>query len=68
MKVVFEGTSLNVYDDSNTMVIHQPFKPTATGEQLPWTNEAEALAWADENLVLTTPEPLSETKQPVVGE
>ena len=38
---VFEASS----DDAT--LIHQPFRPTTTGEQPAWANEAEALAWWD---------------------
>jgi len=31
--------------DGDRALVHQPFKPTSTGEQLPWADEAEALAW-----------------------
>jgi hypothetical protein len=36
---VFEAT------DGDRIKVYQPFKPTPTGEQLPWANEAEANAW-----------------------
>jgi hypothetical protein len=36
----------DVYDGERHL-IHQPFKPTATGSQELWADEAEALAWWD---------------------
>jgi len=31
--------------NGDTALIHQPFRPTTTGEQPAWANEAEAMAW-----------------------
>lgn len=39
------------------VVVHQPFKPTSTGEQAPWENQADALAWWEENKASFTPAP-----------
>jgi len=39
------------------VVVHQPFKPTSTGEQITWTNEADALAWWEDNKASFTPPP-----------
>lgn len=62
MRVVFEGTALNGYDEDNNLVMHQPFKPTPTGQQVVWTNEAEAMAWAEQNVLNepTIPQPTTE--------
>lgn len=32
----------------NVQIVYQPFKPTSTGEQVAWANEAEAMAWWNE--------------------
>jgi hypothetical protein len=37
---------LDVFDGDRHL-INQPFKPTDTGSQDPWTSEEEALAWWD---------------------
>jgi len=39
------------------IVVHQPFKPTSTGAQIAWTDEADALAWWDETKASFTPPP-----------
>ena len=31
--------------DGDQIVVYQPFKPTATGEQPAWADQAEADAW-----------------------
>lgn len=65
----FIDGALKVYENSEAytdrLMIVQPFKPTSTGEQEPWADEAEALAWfesqksfygpADINVVEDTP-------------
>lgn len=40
----FSGGILNVYQDG-VIQLHQPFRPTSTGEQPAWVDEAEALEW-----------------------
>jgi len=59
-EVVFNGGVLDVHL-GDKHVIHQPFKPTNDGTQEAWANEAEALAWWEEN------KPTLETT-PVEGE
>ena len=46
--VVFADGVLNVYQNDRH-IINQPFKPTNDGTQEAWANEAEALAWWEEN-------------------
>lgn len=31
--------------DNDRILVYQPFKPTPTGEQLPWADQADADAW-----------------------
>lgn len=38
----FTDGCLEVYRD-DVLLVYQPFKPSATGEQLTWSNEQEAL-------------------------
>lgn len=40
----FVNNTLEVFKN-DALIISQPFKPTSTGEQIAWINEAEALAW-----------------------
>jgi len=40
----FVDGELKVYE-GDRLAILQPFKPTTTGEQMPWEDEAEALAY-----------------------
>lgn len=42
------------------IVVHQPFKPTSTGEQIAWATEAEALTWWEENKASFAPPPEAE--------
>lgn len=42
----FNNGALTVFEDER-QIIYQPFRPTATGEQPAWTDEAEALAYWD---------------------
>jgi hypothetical protein len=53
-EVVFNGGVLDVHL-GDKHVIHQPFKPTNDGTQEAWANEAEALAWWEENKPVETP-------------
>lgn len=42
----FIQSILKVSDDTdNRIVLDQPFKPTSTGEQIPWADQDEAFAW-----------------------
>jgi hypothetical protein len=47
-EVVFNSGVLDVYKGEQHF-IHQPFKPTNDGTQEAWADEAEALAWWEEN-------------------
>jgi len=40
----FNNGTLEVYKNGQC-IISQPFKPTSTGQQPNWENEAEALEW-----------------------
>lgn len=40
----FVGGAFEALKDGQ-VVVYQPFKPTATGEQPAWADEAEAMAW-----------------------
>lgn len=46
IRTVYTNGTFDVFD-GELHLIHQPFKPTATGAQDPWADEAEALAWWD---------------------
>lgn len=53
----YSNGNFEVLKDGN-VIVSQPFKPTSTGEQLPWANEAEAVAWwnASKDLIAGAPE------------
>jgi len=53
----YSNGNFEVLDDGK-VIISQPFKPTPTGEQLPWADEAEAVAWwdASKSSVIGAPE------------
>lgn len=46
------------------VVVHQPFRPTSTGEQVAWADEAEALAWWESNKSQFAPPPEPEPTPP----
>jgi hypothetical protein len=46
IRTVYTSGTFDVYDGERHL-IHQPFKPTATGSQDLWASEEEALAWWD---------------------
>ena len=41
---IYNNGVLDVFDNDQH-VIHQPYRPTSTGEQPAWTDEAEAMAY-----------------------
>ena len=46
LQPAFFNNTLNVIDDvTNQVILRQPFKPTSTGEQLPWQDAQEATDW-----------------------
>lgn len=53
--LVFKNGIFEVFVDKQAK-IHQPFVPSPTGYQIPWQDEAEALAWWDtvKNIVIQT--------------
>ena len=61
--VSFNGGVLEAKIGDRT-VVSQPFKPTSTGEQQSWADEAEAMAWWEENKVSFTPPPDPEPAPP----
>lgn len=44
IRTVYTNGIFDVFDGDRHLV-NQPFKPTDTGSQDPWTSEEEALAW-----------------------
>lgn len=43
--ILFENGTLIVKDADGIERVNQPFKPTSTGEQLPWESAEEARQW-----------------------
>lgn len=43
--VVFQNSSLYVFDQTDRLILLQPFRPTNNGEQIAWQSESEALDW-----------------------
>jgi hypothetical protein len=46
IRTVYASGRFDVFD-GDRQLIHQPFRPTATGSQDPWDSEEQALAWWD---------------------
>ena len=46
ININYKDNVLEVYKD-DVLIISQPFRPTETGEQISWIDEADALAWWD---------------------
>ena len=40
----FVGVAFEALNDDQ-VIVYQPFKPTSTGDQPAWVDEAEAMAW-----------------------
>jgi hypothetical protein len=43
-RITYENGVLDVFE-GEIHRIHQPFKPTSTGQQEPWASEQEAMDW-----------------------
>lgn len=48
--ILFENGVLIVKDADGNERVNQPFKPTSTGEQLPWASQEEAQQWFENNI------------------
>lgn len=46
IRTVYASGRFDVFDGERHL-IHQPFKPTDTGDQESWDSEEQALAWWD---------------------
>ena len=49
LTTIFENGTFEVRN-GEAVLVSQPFRPTSTGEQPAWVDEAEAIEWYNNNL------------------
>jgi CO dehydrogenase/acetyl-CoA synthase alpha subunit len=49
LTTIFENGTFEVHN-GEAVLVSQPFRPTSTGEQPAWVDEAEAMDWYNNNL------------------